>query len=206
MAIKMPKNAPSSTVDNPKTDETTHDDLPLEMSDDSSDRTYINGTGNSEGLSLEELDTKGFNDSRDEIERKKINPPVGDWLKVDRWELDKRVRGDDCQPGDLDPTGRTIFNVKGLPEERTVDSISFQPTLFMRISPDCRYRDDGVPDMPYKLFIKAKDLYVQIHGEKVKTYSDLCNMLKHDEYIIRTMNGDNGPVILDIKSKERRRR
>ena len=163
------------------------------------------------GMPLEALQGLAFNDERDAVERKKLNNPTGDWLKTERWEFAKVVYAGDCVTGDIDPEGRTILTFSGKPDPRQHEGMEYQPTLFLRISPDIRYKKDKPTevDNAYKLYNKAKeDLYLAVHNEKPKQFVQLITMLTDDIYKVRTMNGDNGPIIVDIKdmkSGERRR-
>src|SRR3990167_11215321 len=158
-------------------------------------------------LSDSDVDEIGFNDEQDEAERAKLNHPTGDWEKDDSWKSEKRVQAGNCMPGDLDSAGRTSFNVMGKPKPRQQAGLEYEPTLFLRLSPDRRYKEDKPTDvdMAYKLFLKAKDVYIALHSEKPATLRQLRVMLEEDNYVVRTMNGDNGPVVVDIKVKRERR-
>lgn len=184
------------------TEEFTAEDIPIVPGTSHSAPQIVEGT-----LSLDQLNELTFDDSRDEAERAKINPPTGDWEKEDRWKFDKRVNAADSVHGDIDPTGRTFFNVFGKAKTRVVGDISHDPTLFLRISPDIRYKQDkpNEVDMAYKLFLKAKDVYTELYEQKPTKLGQLITMLEEDNYVVRTMNGDNGPVIVDVKVKRNRR-
>ena len=161
-------------------------------------------------LSLDQMNEVTFNDDRDEQELAKLNPPTGDWKKSDRWALEQkniRVNLEDCIPGDIDTTGRTTITFIGKPDARSMHGIDYQPVLFLRVSPDMRRKKDKPEevDMAYKLFLKAKELYITMHGEKPRTLKQLLAMLEEDSYIIRTMNGDSGPIVVDIKVERPRR-
>lgn len=155
-------------------------------------------------LSLDQLNSVGFDENRDEEEFAKLNPPTGDWKKDDRWpfaQKDIRVNQEDSVPGDMNPIGRTTFNFAGKPMARQANGVEYQPVLFLRISPDIRRKKDKPDevDMAYKLFLKAKDMYITLHGERASNMGQLKDMLEEDSYILRTMNGDGGPVVVDIK-------
>lgn len=158
-------------------------------------------------LTLDQLNNVGFNDKQDEAEYSKLNPPVGDWLKEDRWACSIRVNNSDIANTDLDSNGRTTLNFMGKPESRQANGIEYQPMLFLRISPDIRYKQDKPTevDMAYKLFLRAKELYLQLNSEKPKNIGQLVNMLTEDSFVLRTMNGDNGPIVVDIKVKRQAR-
>lgn len=154
-------------------------------------------------LTSDDFDEMGFDNARDEKERAKIDPPTGDWEKVDLWKTEKRVQPGNCQQGDIDTAGRTSLNCWGKPKERNVNGMSYEPTLFIRISPDIRYKEEDQTkvDLAYKLFLDVKDTYLSIYGEAPKTMKHLRSMLENDEYLVRTMKGDNGPVTVGVKAK-----
>lgn len=161
--------------------------------------------GSSSGtLSLDDLGNIGFNDTQDEAERAKLNPPTGDWEKDDRWEFKKTVNNNDSITGDIDPTGRTYLSFAGKPIARQANGIEYQPMMFIRLSPDRRYKVDKPTDvdMAYKLFLKAKDIYLELKAEKPTKLLNLVTMITEDNIILRTMNGDNGPIVVDIKAKK----
>ena len=186
----------------------TIDDIPDELDDEpttGSTSPKANGqqlTG--AGMSLDQLNTMGFDDSRDELIRQKLTPPTGDWVKSERWKLQKIVYIGDSQPGDVDPEGRTMFVVSGKPDARQANSMEYQPQLFVRLSPDVRYKPDKPEeiDNAHKLFNKAKtDVYIALHSEKPTRFAQFITMLEEDSYVVRTMNGDNGPIVVDIKAR-----
>jgi hypothetical protein len=184
------------------------DDMPAEFADDPTvvvpftpAATASGSSYNSGSMSLEEMDAKGFNDQRDELERAKMNPPTGDWKKETSWDFSKNVNSNDQAPGDLDPEGRTFFNFNGKPEPREANGLQYEPSLRLRISPDRRTKADKPEiDTAYKLYLKAKDIYLEKYSEK-GTYSKLCHFLSHDAFVLRTMQGDNGPIVVDLKLK-----
>jgi hypothetical protein len=166
-----------------------------------------NGTAMNGSLTLEQLNELGFDDERDEAELAKLNPPTGDWMKSDTWELSQNTYTDNNAPGDIDPAGRTVFVITGKPEPRTANGMEYQPTLRIRISPDKRYKQDEPTkvDGLYKLFLEAKELYLAMKGEKVRKMGQLLKMLCEDSYVARTMKGDNNPVVqLKLKTQMRR--
>jgi hypothetical protein len=189
------------------------DDIPDELGDEQGTTTTAANTGgsasNTAGMSIEEFNALGFNDERDEHERLKLwDAPTGDWEKTDRWKVEKRVYEGDCLPGDIDPMGRTVLNVTGKPKGRVANGIEYTPQLFLRISPDIRYKQDKPDevDNSYKLFLQSKDTYLAINKEKVRTLGQLVAMLEEDNYIVRTMNGDTGPVSVGVKPRMEQRR
>lgn len=198
----------SETLNAVPTDDDDNEAMPAEFADDpavtvphtptagSAPSTYNAGT-----KTLEELDAQGYNDAQDELERAKLNPPTGDWKKEDSWDFEKNVNSDDQAQGDVDPAGRTYFNFKGKPVAREANGLQYEPALRLRISPDKRIKADKPEvDTAYKLYLKCKDMYLEKHSEK-GTFSKLCQMLQHDPYVLRTMNGDNGAIVVDVKLK-----
>lgn len=187
------------TAMNPDDDKNDDFKMPEEFEAD----PLPNGEG---ALSADALNSMGFNDTQDELERQKMNPPVGDWDKEDRWEYEKRVNSEDRQVGDIDGAGRTFLIFKGKPKSREANGLDYEPMLFLRISPDKRYKQDKPTevDSSYKLFLKVKDMYIEKKGEKVKNFGQLKSMLEEDSYVVRTMNGDNGAIVVDVRVKRQR--
>ena len=159
------------------------------------------------GLTADQLNEQGFNDEQDEAEVRKLNPPTGDWFKEDTFEYVKRVNTEDQMTGDIDHSGRTLMTFTGRPEPRTANGIDYQPMFFIRISPDRRYKQDKPQevDLAYKLFLKAKELYLALYAEKPRNLGQLKDMLCEASYVVRSMNGDNGAIAVDIKPKRQQR-
>jgi hypothetical protein len=204
-------NRNNVTTNVPSEDNDDIDNIPDEM-DDSRNRPSMsnaatNGnTSSAEGMSLDDLDAKGFNEARDEQLRAAMDPPAGDWFKSTRAEWEKRVYVNDTMPDDLDPAGRTFFNFTVEVDSRTVGEHTYTPKLFLRMSPDARFKMDEPEkiDMAHKLWLRAKDLYLSVKEEK-PTIRKLIMFLSEDDYILRTMKGDNSPVVVDVKRKVERR-
>lgn len=162
------------------------------------------------GLSLDELDARGIDEERDEQERAKIDPPSGNWLKEakQKWTYEKRVYPNDKHNDDRDPSGRTVLNFYGKPAPREDNNITYQPTLFLRISPDCRYKQEAgrehEHDNSYKLWLGAKDLFVSMYGRRPRI-SEIVTMLTEEEYIVRTMKGDSGPIVVSLQDPNQER-
>lgn len=172
---------------------------------------HSNGTSDeyndseSTGLSIDELNAKGFdNEERDAENYKRMNPPAGDWVKKSHWTYEKFVISDDRQPGDVDPAGRTILSFTGKPETRIVDGIDYEPMIRLRISPDLRTKEnertgevENTLDHKLYLFVKF-ELYVAMKGEKPRSIGDIARFLEYDEFGFRTMKGTDSPVILEL--------
>lgn len=189
------------------------DDIPDELDELSNSgvtNSRVNGeTVTSKGLSLDELEEKGFDEARDAETYAKLNTPGGDWVKRDRWDFEQRVYANDTMPGDLDPSGRLYFIFKGVAEPRVVGGNVYTPNQSLRISPDIRFKPDNPDqiDMPHKLYMRAKDLYLSVRGEKC-TPRKLVAFLEEEEYVVNTMPGNSGgsPYITDIKPIPQRKR
>lgn len=159
-------------------------------------------------ISSVSLASIGFNDTQDEEERRRLFPPAGDWLKVDEFEFGLQYRDDDQQTGDVSSQGRMILSFMGKPEARYNHAgDEFQPVLFLRMSPDRRYKSDkpSEVDLAYKMFLRSKDLFLEISGEKPGNIDQLVQMMVNDSYTIRTMQGDSGLFSLDVKPNRKAR-
>ena len=196
----------TAPVSKPLTD--IGDDIPdmpdeyVESPSDIEDITNNTGASVQGALSTDDLDNYTRDSAKSEHVRSLVNAPTGDWVKDDRWMYEKRVYQGNCEHGDLDPVGRTVLQFNGKPKARVVSSIEHQPMLFLRISPDVRYKKDepNKLDMMTKLFSQAEDLYLSLNGKVWSTLRELRVMLENDDYIVRTMNGDSGAVIVGLKA------
>ena len=186
---------PQHTPTLPHTDEV--EEVPTQYTTDDTDSTL---STNAPGMTFE-------GGSYDD-DYKKLNPPTGDWQKDDRWDTVKMfVNENDQQAGDKNPVGRTYFSVSGKPIPRVAFEVEHQPTLFLRISPDKRYKEDEPNkfDSSYKLFMEVREAYLAIHGKLLTNETDLRYFLVEDDYIVRTMKGDNGPIVVNVKVKRERK-
>ncbi len=177
------------------------DDMPDEFSTDEPDST---------SLATEALNESIFGKQQYEDDFQKINPPKGDWIKDGRWETYKlTVDSADSQPGDVGLSktkpysGRTYYSINGRPTSRTVEGVEHAPALYFRMSPDRRLHPSkaGEYDFSYKMFIEAKQLYLSIHGEQMKSEGQLKYMLEEDSYVLNTGIGDSGLIVYHIKPK-----
>ena len=159
------------------------------------------------GLSIEELNAMPLDQAQHEADYKTMNPPTGDWFKEDLWVVTKRVNVEDRMPGDKDKSGRTYYTFSGYPEPRVANGIEYKPMLFLRVSPDRRFKQDKPQefDMTYKLWARAVELYLSNKGEIARSVGDVCGLLEDDQYTVRSTNGDSGPFIVDIKPVRQRR-
>lgn len=162
-----------------------------------------------DNLSLDTITGTEFNRKRMNEDLKRISPPDGTWMKEDRWENFKRsINVNDSMPDDIDENGRTVYSIYGKPTPRIVDDTEHQPTLFIRVSPDIRYKKDDTTkfDLAYTMFLKASEVYLAIHGSELTNDTMLKYFLEEDEFALRTMKGDNGLVVTGIQQKRLQRR
>lgn len=160
-------------------------------------------------IDLESLRGLGFNHKQDELERAKMTPPRGDWEKEEPFTFEVSFNEADSAPGDCFPTrGRVYYKFAGYPKPRVVNGLSYRPMLFLRISPDKRQKQDDPTktDKSYQLFLEAKDLYLAQKGESASDQAQLITLLVEHSYLVNTMNGDNGVVVLHVKDKRQPRR
>lgn len=180
------------------------DDIPDSLDDEGAIQRSVpatNAPSTTGGMGIDKLGALTFDEDRDEHTRKMLNPPAGDWVKSERWKMTEVVYSGDCMPGDVNSDGRTVLIFSGELEPRVVGDIEYSIKCSLRVSPDLRYKADkpSEVDMAHRLFIKAKDLYIALHDERPRSMAQLISMFEEDRYIVRTMNGDNGPLGLDIK-------
>lgn len=163
--------------------------------------------------SLDELNQFTVDNQLKEQEHAKMNPPRGDWEKVDSWSIDLKrdiyVRTGDCKPGDINPKGRTTITVRGHCKPRTDENnYSHDPEFMLSVSYD--YRDverDGktAEDQRSRLYQEARDAYLSIHGKQMDTKpSTLVEFLLKDNYVIQAFKADNGMMVNKIKAKRNR--
>lgn len=170
---------------------------------------YVAGSSPTTSSSFDDLDDVTFDDSRDEIERAKLYPPPGDWVKSDRWQFRQARYEGDCQPGDINPVGRTMYIFFGKPEVRLdKDRNPHEPILSIRMSPDRRYKQDdpNKVDFAYQMYLKAKDVFLTIKGTKCRKPPELVPFMCDESYLVRTMTGDNGPFVLEVKASREQRK
>jgi hypothetical protein len=58
--------------------------------------------------------------------------------------------------------------------------------------------------MAYRLWLKVNEMYVVMNETKATKYRQVISMLVNDDYVVNTMNGDNGPMITQIKVERKR--
>lgn len=145
----------------------------------------------------------GFDEARDEAERRKLRNPQGDWVKEDVWDFDKDKNisffVDDKKEGDISKKGRVLYTLWGYPSERhDKEGNTFMPFLRVRMSPDIRpHREkEGKNDMAYRLWLSAWDLFVNMYDRKPQNHMELLRALANDTYLINTMTADDGAVIV----------
>lgn len=201
----MPRNSTPLVIENDVEGMDTEDTTPTEFTiPDLSD-----------GNQVVDFDPEnmGFDEARDEAERRKLRNPQGDWVKSDVWDFDPEKNisfyQDDKKEGDLSKKGRLFYTFWGYPETRVdKDENQFKPFLRVRISPDYRlHREkEGKPDMSFKLWLSAWDLFVNMYDRKPQNHMELLRCLASDTYLINTMTGDDGNVIvLQLKVPRKQR-
>lgn len=192
---------------------TTADDtaIPVEFTTDVDpvpEEHIVNSNTDNAALSVDMLNNMTpANRQRDELERQKLNPPIGDWVKEDRWTMDDpRILTDDSHADDVNKAGRTMLTFRGECKPRVENGIEYNPMFFLRISPDKRssMNNEQQPDMPYKMWLKVEELYTALYSKQWSTGKDLFDMLCNDQYVIRTYKGDNNPIA-DIKKYDAKR-
>lgn len=200
MASTRPK-APSK----PASDKLVQDDADIVGGDDVDMPPEIEADDDNVGGA--DIMGLGFDNERDDADILASKPPTGDWMKEDSWEAEIRCNSEDRMPGDIQPGGRTLVLLKGKPVARVANGQEYEPTLFYRISADKRKKmdDPTKDDSAYKLYLRAKELYVALYSESPTSWKQLITMLKEDSYVVRTMNGDNGALVVDIKAKRQQR-
>lgn len=235
MQQRIQQNMATAPKVNKFADDNVTNDLPDEYNEEEPGAHSNASTthNNVIGLTMEELAALCSDNERDSANRKRLDPPSGDWLKKDRWKCQPNRNGQtidfgndilgmiiegDSLPGDTStkfpsmPQGRLVFVVFGKPEPRQVDNDEYQPTLFIRVSPDQRYKEDEPEklDLSHKLWLRAKDLYLSINKEDSGgNFVKVISMLIEDEYKINTFlppGGDSGLMVTGLKTKELQRR
>lgn len=188
-------------------DNSSVDEFPEEFTSNSSATLALDES------SLDDFDLGQFKE-RDSHEYQKDNPPGGTWVKEDEWSYKIFVNEQDSRKGDINPQGRTLLIFTGRPKVRVVNNIDYDPILSFRISPDLRYKDpedaDGredQKDLASRLWTMAKEkMYLEMKGAMPQKLRDITDMLRYDEYEVRSMKGDNGPVVLEVRTKQQQRR
>lgn len=164
-----------------------------------------------QALNVEDLLSQEYStDQKEQFEDsyKKLNPPKGDWEKDDRWTFEYRFNENDSQPGDINAAGRSFLTFSGKPAAREVGGISYQPMLFLKVSPDARFKADkpAEHDLSHRLWLKANnELFMALNEREPKNSLEVKAMLQEGHYVMRTMNGDNGPIVVDIRQKRVKR-
>jgi hypothetical protein len=201
----------------PKAPKATQDIFNMDTTDEYNPSEEREETPQTESyaLTLDQLMSVSTDEEREESDHHKLNPPAGDWVKSQAWEFDPAkhlvVRTDDSMKGDINPNGRTFFNLFGEVDTRTDrEGFDHTPKLFLRVSPDRRYKEDKPDDYDsaYKRYLEAIDLYMNIHGEKPENpgkAGKVLMMLIESSYTLRTMQGDNGLVVTGLKPNRKQR-
>ena len=176
---------------------------------------YINGT---DSLELPEQDyetptaTSAWDDELDheEIDKAyKATQPPGGYYDVAKFEGTETVKAVEYwvktgEGFEKVTQERPILRYSGR-GRRDVEGKVYEPRISFRISPVRAYgkNEDGSVnpdkfDSPYKLFCRALLAYEQVLGVKPKTGRALREYLESYPTKIRTMQGSDGLVVLDI--------
>lgn len=128
----------------------------------------------------------------DEAAIKEVMAPAG-YYETDRLFLSRKD-----QPGE---PRKTFFYGTGV---REAGGKTYTPRLRFTISPDKAYgKTDGVEDESklahaYNLYLSAKRAFQTVTGEKPRTRTELEDYLTTSPLKLRTMQGNDGLVVLDI--------
>lgn len=189
------------------------DDDPEEFT---ADAPVTRSNGDSSGYvisSLDELNQFKIDQSLKEREYAEMNPPRGDWEKLDKWSIDLKkdiyVQYGNSQPTDINPEGRVKITVRGHCVPRTDDhNYSHDPEFTMTVSPDSRkVEKNGIltPDQPSQLYQEARAAYLTLYGKNMDEQpSTLVKFLLEGHYFIQAFKGDNGIVVNKIKARKSR--
>lgn len=225
-----PKAKATESEDTPEVpnvnDETSQDDsMPPEFNDTEApqgayDTPTSNGNSGIMGLDLAALKGVSIDTAARNKAHAEMTVPRGDWKKSSRWKLAEDstrnvyLKLGDTQPGDQSYSmnvrdhGRLIVAIQGELDERVVNGFLYKPTIYLRMSPD-RRRDENKPgqyDLTYRLYDQACQAYLSIHGRELKEIPQLVEFLLEDTFIIRTMEGDMGPLPVGIRADVKGRR
>jgi hypothetical protein len=58
--------------------------------------------------------------------------------------------------------------------------------------------DTGKPDIKTRLYVNLVDAYKKVHGEPPKNLGQLAQYLANAPYKVRTMNGDDSEIVLNL--------
>jgi hypothetical protein len=168
------------------------DELPPAFNEDAGGHTASNG----DSLTTAQITGASFNRSQRAEDHKLMSAPAGDYVKEARWlETFKRTSFDsDREPGDVYPDGRSVYTISGKPEPRTVEGVTYQPTLFIRCSPDRRMHRErlGEFDFNYTMYHRICEVFLRVMGRDLENENDLQQFLEEGQYTINTMVGRDG--------------
>jgi hypothetical protein len=176
----------------------TPDDIANQMIDElppAFDEDGRHTTSNSDSLTTAQITGASFNRSQRAEDHKLMSAPDGDYIKTERWlESFKRTSYDDREPGDVYPDGRSVYTISGKPEPRVVNGVTYQPTLFVRCSPDRRMHRDrpGEFDFNYKMYDRICEVFLTVMGRELENETDLQQFLEEGQYTINTLVGRDG--------------
>lgn len=116
-----------------------------------------------------------------------------------------------CTPTTNDE-GRLTFTFFGRGRTQRKGEVT-EASLRYRISPDARTKRnfetgeeiEGKDDLQTRLWAEAVSVYAQAQGEAPKTRRQLVEFLQQTPLRLNTMNGEDGLIVLHIKSVRRGR-
>lgn len=151
---------------------------------------------NGDSLTTAQITGASFNRSQRAEDHKLMSAPAGDYVKESRWlESFKRTSYDsDREPGDVYPDGRSVYTISGKPEPRVVNGVTYQPTLFVRCSPDRRMHRErtGEFDFNYTMYDRICEVFLKVMGRDLDNETDLQQFLEEGQYTLNTMLGRDG--------------
>jgi hypothetical protein len=191
----MAQKKTTTTTQTPTPDDIANqmiDELPPAFDEDSGGHTASNG----DSLTTAEITGVSFNRAQRAEDHKLMSAPGGDYIKTERWlESFKRTSYDsDREPGDVYPDGRSVYTISGKPEPKVVNGVTYQPTLFVRCSPDRRMHRErqGEFDHNYTMYDRICEVFLKIMGRDLDNETDLQQFLEEGQYTINTMVGRDG--------------
>lgn len=168
------------------------DELPPAFDEEGGHHTQAN----SDSLTTAQITGASFNRSQRAEDHKLMSAPGGDYIKSERWlESFKRTSYDsDREPGDVYPDGRSVYTISGKPEPKTVNGVTYQPTLFLRCSPDRRMHRErtGEFDFNYTMYDRICEVFLKVMGRELDNETDLQQFLEEGLYTLNTMLGRDG--------------
>jgi hypothetical protein len=147
-----------------------------------------------------------INNERDEVERRKLFPPTGDYLKGEDWTVKSHIDVEDRMKDDTYPTGRVYLSCTGPAENVKTGDVQY---FFFRCSPDPRdgkdERSRGRADIYYQNWHRAKDLYFSLHNEFPQVLEHVAEMFRVESFTLMVKTNNKGAFINGFRVKGQRR-